>query len=214
MVIAEGVSVVDRNFPVKLGRANLDELPEFARPSGFALRWYQPGDETHWLHIQLAADKLNEITPDLFQKQFAAGGERGLSASAAGRRQPVSSTEEFHKLSERQCYLLAPTGEVIGTGTAWFNDNFEGASWGRVHWMAVLPEFQGQGLGKVLMSAICRRLRELGHPRAYLTTSTARVSAINLYLRFGFAPMIRNDEEDAVWRELRPHLKFAWPPGE
>ena len=190
------MNTAGNNLPVKMRRANLDNLPEFALPSGFSLRWYQPGDEEHWLRIHLAADHFNEITPELFQKQFGVEAERGIySASAPAPASGIKSA----LLRERQCYLLSPTGEVIGTGTAWFNDNFEGGRWGRVHWMAVLPEFQGRGLGKSLLSAICRRLRELGHERAYLTTSTARVAAIGLYLRFGFEPLIRGAEAQAVW---------------
>lgn len=167
-------------------RANLDDLPEFALPSGFTLRRYQPGDGAHWLRLHRVADQFNQITPELFRKQFGSDGR---------------------VLSERQSYLFAPTGEVIGTGTAWFNDNFAGAPWGRVHWMAVLPEFQGRGLGKALLSAICRRLRELGHERACLTTATARAPAVGLYLRFGFEPLIRSAEDERAWHELMRVVK-------
>jgi len=205
-VTASKVNAAEMNLPVKMTRANLDHLPEFALPAGFLLRWYQAGDEAHWLRIHLAADHFNEITPDLFQRQFAVHPARG--------RQPASSNEARNglksaprELRERQAYLLASSGEVIGTGTAWFNDHFEGARWGRVHWMAILPELQGRGLGKSLLSAICRRLRELGHERAYLTTSTARVPAIKLYLQFGFEPLIRQAEDERVWRKLFPLAK-------
>jgi len=160
----------------------MDHLPEFALPRGFSLRRYQPGDEAQWIRIHLAADRFNQITPKLFREQF--GADKQL-------------------LSPRQCYLLAPTSEVIGTGTAWFNDNFEGGRWGRVHWMAIAPEFQGRGLGKALLSAVCHRLRDLGHERAYLTTSTARVPAIKMYLQFGFEPFIKNDRDKQAWRDFQ-----------
>lgn len=182
-------------------RANLDNLPECALPAGFSLRWYQPGDEAHWLRIHRAADKFNEITPELFQSQFGSVAERGLqSASTCEAGNPDISCRSAQELGERQCYLLTPAGEVIGTGTAWFNENFEGARWGRVHWMAILPEFQRRGLGKALLAAVCRRLRELGHDRAYLSTSSARVHAIKLYRQFGFEPLVdvRATESSAV----------------
>ena len=162
-------------------RANLDNVPEFVLPDGFLLRWYQPGDEWHWLRIHTAADRYNEITPTLFHHQFGLG-------------------ENF--LRERQCYLLDSRGEVIGTATAWFNDDFEGARWGRVHWVAIVPEYQGQGLSKPLMTAICRRLRELGHDRAYVSTSNSRIPAIKLYLQFGFEPILRTAEDEAIWKEV------------
>jgi ribosomal protein S18 acetylase RimI-like enzyme len=98
--------------------------------------------------------------------------------------------------------LLAPDGQAIGTATAWFKDNFEGRRFGRVHWVAIVPEYQGRGLAKPLMSTICRRLQELGHDCAYLTTSTARLPAINLYRRFGFEPLIRTPEEADIWKRL------------
>src|SRR5438552_10214427 len=102
-------------------RENLDNLPQFPLPSGFSLRWYQAGDETNWFRIQALADHYNEITSRLFQDQF-------------GTDQQI--------LADRQCYLVEPHGTVIGTGTAWFNDDFERARVGRVHWMAIVPEFQ------------------------------------------------------------------------
>jgi ribosomal protein S18 acetylase RimI-like enzyme len=200
-VIATVVSATGKNLPVKMTRANLDNLPEFALPSGFALRWYQSGDETHWLRIHLVADHFNKITPELFQEQFAVEEESWLPpTSTCEHRSEMNSAPE--NLRKRQCYLLDPRGEAIGTATAWFDDNFQGARWGRVHWLAIIPEFQGQGLGKALLSAICRRLRELRHERAYLTTSAARVPAIKLYCKFGFEPLIRNIEDESLWREI------------
>ncbi len=180
------VSIPEQNLPLKMMRATLDNVPEFALPNGFSLRWYQPGDDVHWLWIHAAADRYNEITSGLFQKQFR-------------------SDEKV--LSERQTYLLDPHGRVIGTGTAWFNEDFEGARWGRVHWMAIVPQYQGQGLSKPLMTVICTRLHELGDNRAYLSTSSVRTAAIRLYLRFGFAPIIRSTADEAVWSQVLAGLR-------
>jgi GNAT superfamily N-acetyltransferase len=214
-VIANDMNAIEKGDPVIMTRANLDDLPEFALPPRFSLRWYQPGDEKHWLRIHRAADHFNEFTPELFQGQFAGQPECGLSAFPARPRQPALSSaarggpeSALQELVERQCYLLAPKGEVIGTGTAWFNDNFAGGRWGRVHWLALVPEFQGRGLGKALMSAICRRLRELHQERAYLTTSTARIPAISLYLQFGFEPMLRGPGEEAVWQNVLARARW------
>ena len=170
----------EKPIRVFMTRANLENIPEFPLPVGFSARWYQAGDEASWLRIQLAADRLNEITPELFLQQF--GSDPAL-------------------LCQRQCCLLDSRAEPIGTGTAWFKERFEGAPFGRVHWLAVLPQYQRRGLGKALMTILCQRLRELGHNRAYLSTSTARIAAIRLYRLFGFVPLIRNDADAMLWRE-------------
>ncbi len=168
-------------------REHLEGIPEHALPGSFSLRWYQRGDETHWLQIHQRADLHNHITPDLFHRAFAS---------------------DIFELARRQCYLTTSKGRAIGTASAWFNDNFEGRSIGRVHYVAILPEFQGRGLSRPLMTAICRRLRELGHERVYLTTSTERIAAIRLYRSFGFVPLIRTDEEQQAWMEfVRPAPK-------
>jgi GNAT superfamily N-acetyltransferase len=164
-------------------KEDLGRIPGFDLPPGFCLRWYQPGDEQAWLRIHLLADQETKVTPDLFTRTF------GFDPAV---------------LAVRQCYLLSPQAEPIGTATAWFDDHFEGPGFGRVHYVALAPEYQGRGLSKPLMTVICRRLSELGHPRAYLATSNTRPAAIQLYRRFGFRPWIRTPEEATAWREVWP----------
>jgi len=171
----------EKIVPLRMFRENLENIPEFALSHGFELRWYQPGDELRWLEIHKQADLYNVITPELFVGQFG---------------------KDPELLAQRQCFLTAPGGKVIGTATAWFNDNFEGGRIGRVHWVALLPEYQGRGLSKPLMTAVCKRLRELAHTRAYLSTIIQRKAAIQLYLRFGFVPFVTNDAQRVVWREI------------
>jgi GNAT superfamily N-acetyltransferase len=162
-------------------RDNLHEIPEFALPEGFTLRWYQPGNEELWVRIHLATEWLCSITPGLFVQQF--GSDPQL-------------------LAQRQCYLHAADGTAAGTATAWFDDAFEGQAYGRVHWVAVVPEYQRHGCGKALVSVTCQRLRELGHERAYLATSALRVPAIRLYLQFGFKPLNRTQSEAKTWERI------------
>jgi len=52
--------------------------------------------------------------------------------------------------------------------------------------MAVVPELHHQGIGKMLMGVICRKLIALGYNQACLRTSTLRPDAIALYKRFAF----------------------------
>lgn len=174
------------NISINMIRSDLEGIPSCPLPSSFSARWYQPGYKELWLKIQSSADKYNIITPELFDKEFGA---------------------DPRLLAERQCFLFDIHGTAIGTATAWFNDNYQGQNYGRIHWVAILPEMQGHGLAKPLMSIVCNRLRDMGHKRAYLNTSTARIPAINLYLKFGFVPEIRSVEDLNIWRKLQKKLK-------
>jgi GNAT superfamily N-acetyltransferase len=154
--------------PLVMIRESLDNLPNFRLPKPFSIRWFQPGDEECWVALQAPFYQPGAIMLDLFREQFGT---------------------DIDVLSARQCYLLNGAGRPIGTASAWLYDGFRGPEYGRIHWVAVVEEYQGQGLSKPLLSAVCRRLAELGHTRAYLTTSTERPVAVALYQRFGFVPL-------------------------
>lgn len=169
-------------------RETLDDIPQYVLPPGYSLRRYQPGDERSWTAIHVEADLYNTITPALFGQQFGSD--------------PVV-------LRERQFYVCDPDGRAIGTATAWFDDHYRGRRYGRVHWVAIVPAMQGRGLSKPLMTAVCNRLRELGHDRVYLTTSAARLPAVHLYLKFGFVPEIAGPQDEALWREILRRLTMT-----
>ncbi|GAB4564968.1 MAG: GNAT family N-acetyltransferase [Anaerolineae bacterium] len=173
------------NIAIHMIRRDLENLPEFGLPPGFRIRWYQPGDRDTWVRIHLAAERYVTITPELFDREFG---------------------PDEAELARRQAYLCDEGGRAIGTATAWFDPAYHGQPFGRVHWVAIVPEMQGRGLSKPLLSAVCQRLKALGHERAYLVTSTARIPAIKLYLRFGFVPEIRVDEDVRAWRIVAGHI--------
>ena len=126
------------------------------------------------------------MTPDLFEKQFGT---------------------DTQLLSERQCFLCDRRDNIIGTASAWL-DNHGGKSLGRIHWVAIIPQQQGNGLAKPLLTLICKRLKELGHSKTYLTTQSVRIPAINLYAKFGFAPVIGTDGDREIWEKLQKHIKY------
>jgi GNAT superfamily N-acetyltransferase len=169
------------NTPVRMIRDHLEEFPLYSLPRPYTIRPYEPGDESAWFDIQAAADRYNPITPELFGAQFGS---------------------DLEMLADRQFYLCDGTTRPIGTATAWFGEEaWQG--WGRVHWVAIVPAQQGRGLAKPLLAVTCRRLRQLGHQRAYLTTATARIPAIGLYLKFGFRPDIQTEQDVESWRGVR-----------
>ncbi len=167
-------------IPVLMQRDTLIAVPGYPLPPGFRITAYRRGDDRSWLRIHLAADLYNRFDRATFRRQFG---------------------DDAKLLAARQLFLLAPDGSAIGTVTAWFR----GAE-GRIHWLAIEPSYQGRGLAKPLLEAACHRLAALGHGRAYLTTATNRLAAINLYAGFGFRPVPRNAEERSAWSTLAAHV--------
>ncbi len=97
-------------------------------------------------------DLCNKISINVFRKTFGSN---------------------IRLLKQRQCYLMTSEGRFVGTATAWFNNDYYGRKIGRIHWVAIVPDMQGNGLSKPLLSCVCKRLQSLNHNQAYLTTLRA-----------------------------------------
>jgi len=175
----------DANKPVKMIRLNLKGIPQYPMPAGYLMRLYAPGDEAAWAAINGAADKYNKITPDKFKREFK---------------------EDVTELKRRCFFLREPGGRDVGTVTSWFNRDYHGRDMGRIHWVAILPEFQGRGLAKPMMTVAMNRLAEL-HDSAYLSTGIARFVAIRIYLDFGFVPEIETAGDLDRWELVRKALR-------
>lgn len=179
------LDILERNASVTMATEDLAAAPVYKLPAGFSMRRFRRGDEATWVKVQQTAEHFQKIDEALFFRQYG---------------------DNFERHAARIMFLMDIDGEAIGTISAWNDAEYSRREYGRIHWVAIVPPMQGRGLGKPLMSAACRRLLELGHERAYLTTSTARVPAINLYLAFGFEPVMRHEEERVLWTELMPRL--------
>lgn len=65
--------------------------------------------------------------------------------------------------------------------------NSRGAETGRIHMIGVNPEYRGEGLGKITLSAGLDHLREQGVGIVELTTDSKNTAANKLYRAMGFA---------------------------
>jgi len=165
-------------------RPSLAGIPQFALPDGFSLSLFKPGQADDWLAVQQRAERIVRVTRKTFDDNFG---------------------HDLPAMADRSYFLLDAAGAPIGTATAWYDDSFHGRRAGRVHWVAVVPEFQGRGLAKPLMTAVMNRLAR-SHEAAYLITSTLRLAAIHLYLNFGFVPLVRDAKHPAAWEQVRRRL--------
>ena len=181
------MNIIERDEQVVMANERLADVPQFAMPARYGLRWYQPGDVDTWVDMHRGIHDQIKVDSALFVREYG---------------------DDEERLATCMAFLLNPWKEPIGTITAWADDKFNNAEYGRIHWVVIVPEEQGKGLSKPMMSAACQRLLKLGHERAYLVTSTGCVPAINMYRQFGFVPMIKEGSDQLqYWRELAPHLK-------
>ena len=139
---------------------------------------FEEGDDAHWRRIHIACEGYEDPGKDLFTGEFGT---------------------DLDALKQRVAFICRSDGLPVATNAAWFGDR-DGQTWGRIHWVATTREEQGVGLSKPLMTAVCNRLRELGHVNACLTTNIVRFRAILLYAGFGFKPEWANEEEKETWR--------------
>lgn len=103
-------------------------------------------------------------------------------------------------------FLYNPNGEAIGTSMGWYDNDFKGEKLGKLHWIAIKPEYQGKNLGKPLVARAIKRIQE-SHDKAYLTTQTTNWKAINMYLDFGFRPLYISEDSKGAWKLLADKLK-------
>jgi ribosomal protein S18 acetylase RimI-like enzyme len=107
---------------------------------------------------------------------------------------------------EDRCFILEDRhGDAIGTATAWYG-HFEGEERGRVHWVGIIPSYQGRKLSKPLLSAVMARLAR-DHQKVYLDTQTTSYQAVNLYLNFGFVPYLKDESCKEGWLLMEHVLK-------
>ena len=138
-------------------------------PDGFVFAYFSGGDEESWARIETSVLE--------FDNEFAA---------------LMHFNESFMPFADelrRRCFFIETSdGTKVATATAWWRDiDGERRPW--LHWVAVVPQFQGQGLGKALVSRAMELMIELeGDVDIYLHTQTWSYKAIGIYKGNGFLP--------------------------
>ncbi len=173
------------NIPITMIRQDLADIPEYPLEDGYALRRYRPGDKRIWIDIHEIAEHLIKVTARTFEKNFG---------------------DDLESMPGRCFFLVSPDGQDVGTITSWYHRSYRRTRWGRIHWVAIIPDHRGRGLSKSIMTVAMRRLRKLGHRRAMLTTATPRIPAIKTYLDFGFVPDLSRKGAWRAWRLVGEHI--------
>ena len=151
------------------------------------MRFIKNGEEHLWARVETAVDEFSTEAAALehFDREFG----------------------QFRDEMEKRCKFLETIGgDVIGTTTAWYG-KLEGEDKvsGRIHWVGVIPEYQGKKLSKPLLAKAMQVLAEY-HDSAYLTSQTTSYQAVNMYLNFGFEPYVTNETDVEAWTLLEEVL--------
>lgn len=170
---------------VTMIRPHLREIPQVPFPAGFGIRPMHLEEAALWTDIVRDAEEFFPVADDLFAREFG---------------------DDPEAVPERCFFLTGPKGIAVGTISAWYRRAFKGEDYGRIHWVAVRPAYQGRGLGKAGLAFALSRLA-CWHQRAYLTTNTARLPALRLYLDFGFLPDLDEPNARAIWRPVQEALR-------
>ena len=182
MAHAENVKYI----PLTMVRDHLDHIPSFVCPASYAIRTFRPSDAQHWARVEALAGEFASEDEALreFQEEFG---------------------PRLRELEDR-CFLLEESQSgVIGTAMAWGGD-LVGEVRGRVHWVGIVPAYQGRGLAKPLLTTVLPRLAH-DHRNAFLTTQTTSYRAVNLYLNFGFVPYQTDTSDAEGWRLMEEILQ-------
>lgn len=165
-------------------RPHLRDIPVIPFPEGYGIRSMTTDDIGLWTDIQRDAEPYLTISDTLFHEEFG---------------------ENLGALPYRCFLVTAPRGRGIGTISAWYDRDFHGGEWGRIHWVAIRPAEQGKGLAKAAMSHALTVMARW-HDRCVLQTSIERLAAIKVYLDFGFVPDFTPARAREHWQRAQAQL--------
>ncbi len=181
--------IPDKNLFMMCERAN--EVAFSALPPGYAVRAIRKNELALWMAMpfddaQLAEANLGFMTR-FFEDVYAGEGD----------------------LFFRKCLFVCDEADTpIATCFAWKAYGFITT----LHWLKVLPPYEGRGIGRALLSIVMKGIDPEDYP-VYLHTQPGSYRAIKLYADFGFAfltdPVV--GYRDNHLEECLPLLKQCMP---
>lgn len=144
------------------------EIPASTLPEDYAVRVFRPGqDEEAWCAVR------NESFARLKGSETPRTPEQVAEDMAADDNIEGGSMILYHKDK--------PVGVIRGT-----KDDYEGSPIMCIGPLAIIPEYQGRGLGRNLLRASLRFAKENGYKRTILCVNAENEQAKALYLKEGF----------------------------
>ncbi len=160
---------------------------QFARQGFSYISYRSDVDVMEWAQLQTTTDSFNTVRKarNHFETEFR--GEEKL-------------------LAERCFFLKSDQGRYVGSAMAWYGGSPFDASYGRLHWVVIHPDYRGLGLGKALIGFTLYQLSR-SYSKAYLTTQTTSLRAIYIYLELGFRPWVNSSRHERAWRLIQDQIR-------
>ncbi len=137
-------------------------------PKGFKLKKYQPGDEKYWAKLEMDIGDFDTIESALeyFKSNY------------------MNEPEKI----KNNCFFIINDDEIpIASCILWYNFSENNPIF-TVDWLVVDENYQGNGLGKVILSEVLKLANTLNqNTPIFLHTQPWSYKAINLYNKFGFS---------------------------
>lgn len=163
---ARGFVAGPTGLPAPLFERTLDELPIIRLPKGFTVQGVRnPADGRLRAHVTHGAFSPNDDW-ETYAEEYA---------------QFIGSVVYD---GEHDLFVRSPDGRGASACTIWF-DTVNGV--GKFEPVGTHPDFQGQGLGKAVMTEGLRRMKAAGMRRAVVGFDPNNVAALALYTSMGFS---------------------------
>lgn len=118
---------------------------------------------------------------------------------------------------DRVFVLLNESRQPVATSSPWY--------YGKGHWyedeypevafVGVIPSYQGNGFGKLMVNHSLQELKKRGYSMAHLgirgTDTGENYPAVKAYLNCGFTPYIVEEAHVAAWETVCRHLSLPMP---
>lgn len=164
--------MLDKSIPYKniIMRMPFSKVSSQAAPDlpvGFSFRFYQDGDAAHWARIETSVLEF----PD----------EAAAKSYFSRDYLPFSND-----LKQRCVFVVNQENLPVATATAWYARSELGYQ-ASLHWVAVMPAYQGLGLGQAGVQQALSLFPALDPGEdVWLHTQTWSHVAVRLYFKLGF----------------------------
>ena len=164
-------------------KPHLRDLPPVELPSGYSIRSFREGDDTHW-------ERIIRITFENPEYDF---------------NKAMRNDSEYQP---KRIKFVIHNDTPVATASAWWFQEF-GPEAGYLHMVGVSPEHRGKHLGYWVSMAVLHHFVLEQRTEAVLRTDDFRRPAIRTYIKMGFDPMLVHENQRNRWTTILQDMGYA-----